>query len=116
MQEEILQRLDAFAEKLGVAAPQLWEILLRQVQIEAITNLVALVVLTAILISSYYAVRWGLKKDAEPSYYGEAGAHAVVIGGIVGIISLVAIPFVATYAMLYFLNPEFYAFQSLLGK
>jgi hypothetical protein len=105
MQQEILKRLDALAEKLGVAANHLWQVLVLQVHNEAI---VLLVVGTIAFIAGSAVATWGHRNLDEQ---GEGAAFAIVFGwGLVAVVGGLCI----THGILYLLNPEYYALKEIL--
>lgn len=111
LQQEIFSRLDAVAAKLGVAADQLWEILIKQAFIEGITSLIWAVILIGAAIIGW----WGVcsKRFTWTSFDQEApGPKFLFI--LAGLGCTIAAPFALTSAIQYLLNPEYQAFQNLL--
>ena len=50
MQDEILTRLDAFAAKLGVAADQLWEVMVSRAYLEVLDPIVMVCIICLLLV------------------------------------------------------------------
>lgn len=60
--QEIFKRLDAMAEKLGVAAQYLWGVVVKQAYVEGITDLIVTVVLAiAATIAIKLCIKWHYK-------------------------------------------------------
>ena len=113
--KELLSRLDALAAKLGIAADQLWAILVRQAHIEANIDfglgLVTFVIFLAAVVVFVYGVKRGTKMNREQ--WDCASSVCTVLGG--GII-----PFAFGIAVAFWLdayriamNPEYWAFKEL---
>ena len=114
--QEILKRLDALADKLGTTAAYLWAVLIRQAKIEAITDILWIVLVIGIV---YGVVRWTINyytrhdelMDGEPKE-GIPLVVAWIIGAICigfGIACLFELPTLI-------LNPEYWALQQILNK
>lgn len=112
-QQQIIQRIDALAAKLGVAGQALWKILLHEAILEGIESLFWGFVL---LIGALYLSRWTKRlfvycKDEDSDFWVGFGLLTAV-NLIIGIVSL---PFFSqAYESL--LNPQFQAFKFLWEK
>jgi len=112
--KELLSRLDALAAKLGVAADQLWAILVRQAQIEAIQDLIVFAFWCALLVTWYLwlgrLTRLGGEKEKEVcELEGMAFAFASASGLAIGIYAWIRMLSIPTRL----LNPEYWAFREL---
>jgi len=112
MQEEILTRLDSLAEKLGVAAHELFAIYVRQAPLEFV-DVAGFVVTLAILFPVFKFLMGKLtaqKSDHldNPGWF--LAAAAIFIALVVVGIATIDETSQATKAVL---NPEYYAFSHL---
>lgn len=110
--QEILDRIDLLAEKLGVAASGLWEILVAQSKVEAIISIalgaVALIISGAL---TWLAVSL-IRKACDDLDFG-------VPAVVVCVLDIIAFGFViqmSVEATRYLLNPEWMALRLLLGQ
>lgn len=109
MKEELLQRLDTLAAKLGVTIEYLWPIFVRQQVLEAVQCcflFAAMVALALFCIRKIVATSKRRNMDDADRFgysilYGLVAATAFLISGA------------AFYNMGGFFNPEFYALQEL---
>jgi hypothetical protein len=114
MKEELLQRLDALAAKLGVAVEHLWDVLVVQGYVEGATALAltlvgaSLVVVGVRMLKKNLILLVGADQDEEPRY----GVMAFVwgIGAVVGCIVFAT----NVIYVKYLFNPEFYALYEIL--
>ena len=114
MQEEILTRLDSLAEKLGVAAQELFAIYVRQAPLEFVDVVANGIILLVVFFVLKYVVKIftaALEKDEEGKLIGAA------VIGVIASIFLIATIFVliaeTQQAVKAVLNPEFYAITHL---
>jgi len=114
MQEEILTRLDALAEKLGVAAHELFAIYVRQAPLE----FVDVVGSGIILMTTFFVVKSAVKifataveEDKEGKMFG-AGVITAIASVILIVASFVVID-ETQEAVKAVLNPEYYAISHL---
>jgi len=104
MQEELLKRLDALAAKLGVAAEHLWDVLVRQGQIEGMRGVVLAVVgFVVMLIAGRKAAR-AFRENRDDATMGW-----VILCFLSGGAALVG-----QADAWYLLNPEYFALRQLL--
>lgn len=109
MKEELLARLDVLAEKLGVAAGHLWEVLVRQAILHGYVDLGSGLLVLSIAIP---AMVWCWRKAAEsPDDVGFFRGLTAVVGG-----AACAVAFYdgIRYGLLELLNPEYYALKEIL--
>lgn len=116
MNDEVLHRIDALAAKLGVVGEQLWEVLLRQVYVDAAIAAFWMVLLGA---GSFFAVRlyvtrkrdigWDLMDD-ELEPFGVMGV------GMLLILTVIAWGVGTEGIITAILNPEFAALSKILPK
>ena len=119
--EEILQQLIDFVRE---ASPEVWRVLLRQVYVDACTDLLWLLMI-AVLV--YIVYRLGRRAERasldEKGEYNERYSSSsqdsnriamyacYVIAGILAIV----IPVLLTSALRAFLNPEYYAVMNIVN-
>jgi pantothenate kinase len=116
LQKELFARLDVLASKLGVAANQLWDILLLQAKVEAIQSIfLGVVFLSASLI--FLKIGFHYKKIWTECDHESDGEIAGTIGGFVlsGFSFLVFLSNVHDLPTLLF-NPGYYALTHLLSE
>ena len=127
VKDEVFQRLDALGEKLGVAATQLWEVLVQQ---HAIVNgvffsLVGVAFLVLAVIASvlfFRAMRAGDENakvgkdcyDKPTSLWRDADVTKVVVCAIAAVACLAAGIGVTLANVPHFINPQYYALQDIL--
>jgi hypothetical protein len=108
MQKQILARIDLLAQKLGLAANQIWEMFLRQSYINGIENAVLATILFVIAI---FLGMFGVKLYKNADTDGEiAGACAIFF--IVMIVCCVAINCTVD-SIDYLVNPQLKAFEAI---
>lgn len=111
--KEVLTRLDALAAKLNTTGGHLWQVLVRQAQVEAVKDL-----LTALLctVAAYLVIRLILrmyKADPGADQFHTVGVTmlgtmAVILLTVVGVVSLLHVP-------TELLNPEYWALHTVLN-
>jgi hypothetical protein len=109
MDQEILQRIDTLAEKLGVVGEQLWTVLVLQVHIHVIQKIIP-IICGIIYIFLFY--RWWSKLGKKDPF--EYEHPFVLIGWIVAVIMVIFILLESTDIIGMIINPEYYALQKLL--
>jgi hypothetical protein len=109
LESKLVGILDALSVKLGVATEYLWEILVRQQFIEACMY-------TGIVLIAIAAI-WPGKRlmKYEPKSYNDAQEIVQAFGYTLLVVVAVGIPICIFQAAGRFVNPEFYALQSILG-
>lgn len=111
MNEETLRRLDALAEKLGVATEYLWGVLIAQSKVAIVECIVGFIVGGLLLATTWYLSRKAAAAD-DYGYEGFALGSGALLLGIIGIVVLL----VATFSIWTpLLNPEYYALKQVLG-
>ena len=110
MQEEILTRIDALAEKLGVAAQELFAIYVRQAPLEFVD--VAAVAVVLIIIGLLF--KYSLSKMIKEEQFDDSGWWIVTGVTCVALFIFVAVEIGETaQAIKAVLNPEYYAITHL---
>ena len=107
---EILKRIDALAEKLGVASGQLWSVIVAQARVEGITLLIIAGVLAIVAVGLARLVKrfWGTDDDAE---------SVIVVVGSVGCVVASTIAFgCAIGSITPLLNPQYWALQEIVKQ
>lgn len=116
--EQILQRVDQLAAKLGVTAEHLWEVLLRQARVELYSAcLWAAVIFAAIVALSCLLPRLNRNrtKENEKGYHRSDGPAVLFYGNICLVAFLLIILLnVVTTAITLAANPEYWALHQIL--
>jgi small-conductance mechanosensitive channel len=117
VKEEILKRLDAIAEKLGVAAQHLWSVLVRQAYIESVAQVVTgiLLIVAAVVIVRF--VKRSYDREMTRQLNGLYDSHEAIgqfFGFVLCSIAIVAGVSVITFGCLGIANPEYYALKEIL--
>lgn len=115
------QGIQKAADTLGVAVPQLWEILIRQQYVEAANSILALLAILTVAGIYAWVAKKLLKSDSsyEETYGGEDIKDIVffslVISGIfIAVILLITtIGFFENETIGKILNPEYYALKDI---
>ena len=116
---EVLAKLDALAQKLGVTAQYLWAILVRQARIEAIQEIICLVLSCAVVCVAALWLRSIIKRVKSfdgfmldlPIVEIMGFVATSVCGMVFLVISLCAVTNLPTLLF----NPEYFALQQILG-
>lgn len=112
MNEEVLQRIDALAEKLGVVSEHLWGVLVRQAYVEAV---IAAFILLATAAAWVLVVRTYRSHKAEDQYFDIEDHPALTIGSIIlAIVSVVVILVCPEIILTALINPEYAALRKIL--
>lgn len=109
MQDEILKRLDALAEQMGIATGHLWEVMVRQATISGIVDMAWALVLIFVVIVGWKIGKWGVSGND-----GKGSEPATVLGGLMLTIGSISFAMSLTYGIQELLNPEFYALKNIL--
>lgn len=117
--QELLQKL---AEKLGTTVEYLWQVLLKQAQIDAFTTLFQFALIALFGITLYRLHKKFLKPISDDRYsdnlyskYDEGIICPMFIGAIVFAILAICAFFSITDMVNGFLNPEYWALQRILS-
>lgn len=110
--------IDQLASKLGVATDHLWQVLVRQMKIEAMQDgiwaMVFLIVAVVAARASHYGVHNWHNEQLDWNERDAASA-CLWLGGIIGFVAAgLCIAFICS-AIGTWCNPEYYALQKLLG-
>lgn len=108
MQQEVLTRLDALAAKLGVAAGQMWDILVRQSWL--VSGIMQTAVGAAFVIMAIVGLYFmGTTDDwQEPKPRSVSGVVLAFFGFLFAAILL-------SQGIPHLINPEYYALKDILG-
>lgn len=109
LSDEILNRIDAIAQKIGVTVEQLWPWLIKQQYVEAIYPLV-LVILFCILFFSYYNHIKNTDWDNESDL--KSAIKVKLLIGIGAVCIFAFIVFIGEFSDIF--NPEYWAFKNLI--
>ncbi len=118
MNNQSTKLLEQLAEKMGTTVEYLWNILIYQAHIQAITVLIQMVI---IFIATYFLIKLHIKFNKETDdkhsiYYEheEAAGIPMVIAGIVMAVLIIIAFFCITDVVNGFFNPEYWALQKVL--
>ena len=109
IQQQVIERIDALAAKMGVAADHFWPILVRQQIIEAYTNIVLLVFAAALSVVLAVVAKYQFDKDNEGIAFPLGAAS-----GVVGFIVFVVLSSDGSSIVSAILNPEYAALMDVL--
>jgi len=107
-QEEILKRLDAIGNRLGVATEQIWSVLVRQALVESIakTCFFGGWILVAIFWTRHNLKLLNLKTPITDYFVFCCAANGVLVVG-----TLIGLLFETMNVISGYINPEFWALQ-----
>lgn len=114
MEIDVNQAIEQIADKLGVAVSELYPALYKQTIIDAVMNGVWVLLFAIIIAGFIFGIRFIKRKQDEEEYasdwdWDEPGpALFLLVGGILTIISLIAIPINISNGLTALLNPDFY--------
>lgn len=114
--QEILQKLDTLAQKLGVTAQYLWGVLVKQGRIEAITDLVVAAAWGAGFLSLGALAIWGFKQIKKEDCFDEGFLVGLLFTGGIG--SLICLGLTISYTIATItplMNPEYWALQQVMN-
>ena len=129
IKEEVFKRLDALAEKLGVAADHLWEVLLRQADVAVYGYAVKIAFVLLFLVAGVFVCRWCFRREIALREAWEAReareensryrpnpdwALPIVVTFPTVVIPIAAILSFAIDALTPLLNPEYWALQKVI--
>jgi hypothetical protein len=115
---EMMTRIDVLANKLGVAAEHLWEVMIRQALITGFIEFITFILLTfglAMFLKLLFKKRLYKHIEIEPTPAGIGVVTMIIVAVIIFII-------VATLfcdldnTITKIFNPEYWAYQSFLGN
>jgi len=105
-----MNAIEKLASKLGVAAEHVWEILLTQAPITAITNLSGCILLLSLSI-------WGLKiaiRNGKEDSWEEPWIGFTVLTGMGAFLGMVFFLIVGADIVTAFINPEYWALEKVV--
>ena len=111
-QQEILKRIDALTEKLGVTSGYIWEITVRQQTISAYILIATFAFISLVTVTWYkYFNRRSVTSTIANNNYEEIAIFGAAIGTVIASILFVV---VAVGAIPTLLNPEYAALKDLV--
>jgi hypothetical protein len=118
VKDEVFDRLDAIAEKMGIAVEYLWKVLVRQALAEGVGRLLIMGMFCG-AVGLLIWICWK-KVNWEESIPDKDTREfciiaAVTVLGVASIILLIATPIVSVDGVKFLINPEYYAFQEVRG-
>lgn len=110
LSSEVLVKIDALAQKLGMTVEQIWPWMIRQQYTEAIWPAILFVIF---FISALYVCRF-IKKVNWDEYKLSVEQVIGIIGGIIAVFGLVIsfTNFIAEFSDIF--NPEYWALKDLM--
>lgn len=125
MKEELLTRLDALAEKLGTTGEYLWEVLVRQAEIQVYQDLLTSAVLFicggVLLALGLYLLKqstsyvWGGNEDSYTTMSGRANRKTGAFFSWAGSLFFLILSLSHAASLLTpLLNPEYWALKQVL--
>ena len=118
LQKELMQRLDALTAKMGVTSEYLWETLVGQAFIEAMTSVVFVpiyVILVWFLFSRYIKIPVKSSRGGVEAVDDEfIGAIGRIFPGVLCLVLMVAALIRLEAMPTQLLNPEYWALKELL--
>lgn len=119
MNNEVSKLLEQLAQKMGTTVEYLWQILIYQAHIQAITVVIQIVI---IMIASYLLVKLHIRFSKEPEddhsiyykYQESATVPMVLSALIMGVLIIIAF-FCISDVINGFFNPQYWALQKVLN-
>lgn len=110
MEEKAIELIENLANQLGVAVPYLWEVLVKQANVAALSSGIFLVVFFILLLVSSILFGTSLKKDWE---FGRPVFFVFIcVSGFLFIIQF--FEFIYTVPTAFF-NPEYWALNKIMN-
>src|SRR5579872_5645879 len=110
MKDEILKRIDALADKLGIASSELWKVLLQQARVEAYIDIGYVGLGLALIVSGVLLIRRGVKMGEDWEEYPKFSLPGVLLAAFG--IPLFFVYLHSTWTPLF--NPSYWALQQIL--
>lgn len=115
---EVLKRVDALASQLHTTGSQLWQVLVAQARVEAITDLCQLGLLTLGMVALGWFEYWLIKKGSNPQVDYDTQETCGITSCVLGIILIVGVGIwmgICTNWVTPMLNPQYWALQQVMG-
>jgi hypothetical protein len=110
MEEKAIELIENLANQLGVAVPYLWEVLVKQAHVDAISSIFSLGIFLVLLVAFIFLlVKFGLNKTESFEVIFFCG---MVIFGILFMFQMVKVIFTLPTALF---NPEYWALTQLMN-
>lgn len=106
----VLQRIDVLAAKLGTTASHIWDVYVAQARVEAVRDIVMLVVFGILLLWPGRLLMSFCYKKSEDDDWG-IGLFFTVVGLLVLLIAVLSCGYDAMGELM---NPQYWAFQNLM--
>ena len=119
MNQEILDRIDALAAKLGVTSDALWAILVRQARVEACVDIVAMMLFMCLVIVGWvlYAKKsragWEREDWGSFTMMGVGQISAIVVLCAASLAAIILLIFEGSSSVKALIAPEFWAYKHL---
>lgn len=112
IRQQVITRIDALGQKLGVAVDHIWSVLVRQAYAEAaMRTAFFLVAVTAAVFLYKLAHRWwaeGADGNDESDFVLQVGATLITVATT---ITLITATVMFIHGIGYVVNPEYFAFE-----
>lgn len=110
MEEKAIELIENLANQLGVAVPYLWEVLVNQAHVAAVTSILFLAAVFVVVSVLLFLFTKSLKEDWDVG--GPIILCLLVVFGIVFIIQIFEFAYTVPTA---FLNPEYWALKQIMN-
>jgi hypothetical protein len=111
----MMEKLDALAVGLGTTAKYLWKITVKQAYVTAATNVSYCIFLTFAMFGYVKMIKYACANKWFEGYNNEGAWILAIIPGIaLGVLTVVCIVIALPEAITCIINPEYWAFQTVL--
>lgn len=115
MQEEVLQRLDTLANRLGVAVEHLYAVLVRQAYVEFVQALIGFMLVAGAAYLWYRLGKWYNDENTELDYTStDHYGFVLVVTGMVLLVVSIGIIYHLVTTIGYLINPEYFAVKKII--
>ena len=122
MNEQTEKLVRELAEKLGTTVEHLWEVLIRQASITAISNGITIAILSLIIFATYYFIKIKTKCPQQtqndpypsPEWDVEIAALAWFVFGLITLFASIFIMCGIYEIITCLLNPEYWALKQVI--
>jgi hypothetical protein len=116
LQGQIGKAIDTLSNKLGVGAEKLWEILLAQTKIVAITSSLELISLIIVIWATVFWTRLVQRKLMSREWVDDSvWIPTGILIFAISLVTLICVPQLISDILTAFLNPEYLALDKILS-
>ena len=101
---------DTLSKKFGVAASQIYPILIKQTKVDLVQDILVILVSFIVIFFSVKLIKWGIKKDS-PDSSDPIMALCWIIGGVIILFAGITIITDTSRIIQILINPEYYIFS-----